>query len=181
MLHLELQEAQLKPGRLIVVGDVHGCCDELELLLERCGACELDNLVLVGDLVNKGPKSCAVLDLVQARRCWAVRGNHDEAALQSHRLWQQRQPIKERWAWVQELQPRQLEVLGALPFSLSIPAYGVLVVHAGGRGRLGQAGWAGCWGACRMPVGCSAGVADCGNRARLPQAWCPACPCSSSA
>jgi homoaconitase/3-isopropylmalate dehydratase large subunit len=60
ILHLELQEAQLKPGRLIVVGDVHGCCDELDLLLARCGAAEHDNVVLVGDLVNKGPKSAQV-------------------------------------------------------------------------------------------------------------------------
>ena len=31
--HLELREEQLRPGRLIVVGDVHGCCDELDALL----------------------------------------------------------------------------------------------------------------------------------------------------
>ena len=45
-------------ARYFVVGDVHGCLDELHDLLKKAqyddGA---TRLVLVGDLVNKGPKS----------------------------------------------------------------------------------------------------------------------------
>ncbi len=60
-MHCELKKPELRPsGRLIVVGDVHGCCDELDLLLKECNATEHDNVVLVGDLVNKGPKSVEV-------------------------------------------------------------------------------------------------------------------------
>ena len=44
-------------ARYFVVGDVHGCLDELHDLLRKAqyddGA---TRLVLVGDLVNKGPK-----------------------------------------------------------------------------------------------------------------------------
>jgi len=51
-----------KDGRLVIVGDIHGCLDELEDLLAavdfRWGA---DVLVHVGDLVAKGPKSEGVL------------------------------------------------------------------------------------------------------------------------
>ena len=43
------------------MGDVHGCADELEDLLERVGwRPGRDVVVLVGDLVNKGPKSVEV-------------------------------------------------------------------------------------------------------------------------
>ncbi len=66
------------------IGDVHGCFDSLQELLEDCGFKPAeDRLWLVGDLVNRGPKSLEVLrwamDL-EARlgeRMVAVAGNHD--------------------------------------------------------------------------------------------------------
>jgi hypothetical protein len=40
--------------RAIVIGDVHGCLDELKALLKRCKwDPKRDRLVLVGDLVGK--------------------------------------------------------------------------------------------------------------------------------
>lgn len=47
-----------KKGRIIVVGDVHGCYDEFCALLEACDYNpDKDNLIMAGDLVNKGPDS----------------------------------------------------------------------------------------------------------------------------
>lgn len=41
-------------GKTIVVGDVHGCIEELKELLVKCEYNEyLDTLVFVGDLVGK--------------------------------------------------------------------------------------------------------------------------------
>ena len=52
---------QLPPGRVIIVGDVHGCCRELLMLLEKCQFQQsTDALILVGDLVNKGDCSVEV-------------------------------------------------------------------------------------------------------------------------
>ena len=68
--------------RTIVVGDIHGCADELGdlLALVRFGAD--DRLVAVGDLVAKGPKSREVLDLFAGdARFSSVLGNHDRAIL----------------------------------------------------------------------------------------------------
>ena len=47
-----------------VVGDVQGCCRELETLLETVEFdAARDELVLAGDLINRGPDSLATLRL----------------------------------------------------------------------------------------------------------------------
>jgi len=65
--------------RTIVVGDVHGCLDELVALLKRCGWQRGDRLVLAGDLVAKGPDSQGVVQLARegGGGAAAVLGNHD--------------------------------------------------------------------------------------------------------
>jgi bis(5'-nucleosyl)-tetraphosphatase (symmetrical) len=67
----------------VFVGDVQGCADELDALLERVRA-ELGGdfeLLLVGDLVNRGPASLRVLERIRALqdsgRARTVLGNHD--------------------------------------------------------------------------------------------------------
>ena len=73
-------------SRVIIVGDVHGCFDELKLLLEKCAHDEAtDTLIFVGDLVNKGPKSAETVTWVRSMAnkgsAYCVLGNHDIAAL----------------------------------------------------------------------------------------------------
>ena len=57
-LHATLKFYPSQTGRLIVIGDVHGCAVELaELLVKIKYTQGRDQLVFVGDLVNKGPHS----------------------------------------------------------------------------------------------------------------------------
>lgn len=61
LVHRTVSAAELKPGRLVIVGDVHGCVIELRALLSKVAFKEgEDNLVFAGDLVNKGPASVEV-------------------------------------------------------------------------------------------------------------------------
>ena len=63
--------------RTVVVGDVHGCIEELEELLRAVALRPTDRLVSVGDLVGKGPDGAAVVRFFRQGGHEAVRGNHD--------------------------------------------------------------------------------------------------------
>jgi bis(5'-nucleosyl)-tetraphosphatase (symmetrical) len=65
---------------ILLIGDLQGCCDALDRLLDEAGfSPSRDRLVLLGDLVNRGPASLQVLQRLAAlgasARC--VLGNHD--------------------------------------------------------------------------------------------------------
>ena len=79
-------------GPFDIIGDIHGCYDELcELLIKLGYAVDMENFtakhpenrkaVFLGDLCDRGPKNIDVLRLVmnmlQAKDAWCVAGNHD--------------------------------------------------------------------------------------------------------
>lgn len=71
------------PKRLIVVGDIHGCLDEFQALLHASSynKDEGDEVLLVGDLVNKGPFSAETVSYARENKFHCIRGNHDDFAL----------------------------------------------------------------------------------------------------
>jgi serine/threonine protein phosphatase 1 len=69
-------------GRIIAVGDIHGCVHALEALVDAISPTADDQLVLLGDLIDQGPESREVLDrVIELRKsCQVVliEGNHEE-------------------------------------------------------------------------------------------------------
>lgn len=83
-------DASLLPGsqkagksrRLIFIGDIHGCKNELLQLLEKVKFDEAtDHIVSVGDIVTKGPDSLGVVDFLREKKASVVRGNHDDRVI----------------------------------------------------------------------------------------------------
>lgn len=74
-------------GRLFAIGDIHGCVDELARLLDAIPAAAGDAVVFVGDYIDRGPNSRAVIDrLIEWRaqtpaRAVFLKGNHEDMAL----------------------------------------------------------------------------------------------------
>jgi len=63
-----------------LIGDLQGCCDAFERLLAEIGfSPSRDRLTVLGDLVNRGPQSLAVLRKMRAlgAAADALLGNHD--------------------------------------------------------------------------------------------------------
>ena len=59
-----IQTISAKPGqRLLVVSDIHGSLDRLIQLLRKVKHTENDILVIVGDLIDKGPESLRVVSM----------------------------------------------------------------------------------------------------------------------
>eukprot|EP00887_Chlorella_sp_A99_P000920 scaffold5.g920.t1 len=132
--HATLPEVATRQRRVIVVGDIHGCPDELQRLLDRLSFRPgVDLLLSVGDLVNKGPDSAEVLRLARRYGVKAVRGNHDESASAAFAAWLAGRniPKPHQHGWVKGLEAASAEYLMELPFTLELPAYSVLLVHAG--------------------------------------------------
>jgi hypothetical protein len=69
--------------RLIMIGDVHGCKEELVKLLEKVKFSreDGDHIIFTGDLINKGPDSVGVVDLAREIGASSVRGNHEDRIL----------------------------------------------------------------------------------------------------
>lgn len=61
----------------IFIGDVHGCSREFSALLDHVSPGVDDRLILLGDLVNKGPDPAGVIEIFASLDCVCLLGNHD--------------------------------------------------------------------------------------------------------
>jgi hypothetical protein len=121
--------------RTVLVGDVHGCLDELEALLRVVGADPTsDEVILVGDLTAKGPDSRGVVQLCRERGLRAVLGNHDAKVLslaEPAGLDPHPPASSTHQAVADALMPADWAYLRALPLVLEVPTENAIVVHGG--------------------------------------------------
>jgi serine/threonine protein phosphatase 1 len=70
------------PQRILAIGDIHGCARALEVLLQAVAPARDEPIVTLGDYVDRGPDSAAVLTrlvrLSETHRLVALRGNHEQ-------------------------------------------------------------------------------------------------------
>ncbi len=65
-------------GRDFILGDLHGCYDQLISALKQAGFnSTFDRLYSVGDLSDRGPKSFDCADLIYEKWFYPVQGNHE--------------------------------------------------------------------------------------------------------
>jgi serine/threonine protein phosphatase 1 len=62
----------------LVIGDVHGCYDELRELLDKVGLGDDDQIICIGDIVDRGPDNARALDFFRTTpNVGSIQGNHE--------------------------------------------------------------------------------------------------------
>ena len=117
--------------RTIVIGDVHGCADELGDLLDLLQVNQHDHIIQVGDLINRGPDSLRSVRMAQAYSFQLVYGNHelrllkaresgDISTLKAYDFETLAQLTEADWSFLQQARPYY-----------HLPQQQVVVVHGG--------------------------------------------------
>jgi predicted phosphodiesterase len=118
-------------GRLIAIGDIHGCHLEFAELLEKLELTKDDQLILLGDLVNRGPDSCRVIDLARAHNSISLLGNHELRLLnyrRTHDTSFQKESDADTFA---KLRPEDWAYLETMPLTYYVQELNTVFVHGG--------------------------------------------------
>lgn len=67
--------------RTILIGDIHGCAAEFRSLVGKLDLNTSDKIVLLGDLIDKGPSPAEVVAFAREIGATTILGNHEEKAL----------------------------------------------------------------------------------------------------
>lgn len=100
--------------RRLAISDIHGCADTFSALIEGIRLKKKDQLFIVGDAINRGPNSAAVLDFIIDLRTkhyqvYYLRGNHEQLVIRS-----ERKSIEERKKLFKSLKSKNLLKAGEI-------------------------------------------------------------------
>lgn len=128
------------PKRTIIIGDLHGMYDEACRLLDGLDVLSSDRVILLGDLVDRGPHSGKCVDLaMELERCQGqpacILGNHEDRHL-SYREVERRKGrvivnVDEHIKTRSQLVSAHYDYMRRLPKYIRLPEYGAVCVHAG--------------------------------------------------
>ncbi|MCH8474586.1 MAG: metallophosphoesterase [Opitutales bacterium] len=117
--------------RLIVIGDVHGCLNELEDLLNDLRLRESDKLLFLGDLINNGPDSHGVVKLVRHLGATSLLGNHERRLLWFRRTGNPAILKKQDHRTVAELTKKDWIFMAKMPLTWQSPDGSLVLAHGG--------------------------------------------------
>jgi len=131
--HKYLSSKELIGKDLLIMGDVHGCYDEMQALLSKARLHTSKSLLVIfaGDMLRKGPKNQQVLNFLKSnsRDIFCVRGNHEQSILK--KIHGDDMRVSEEDVWLKTLTSSDIEFLSELPYTISVPDLKITVVHAG--------------------------------------------------
>jgi len=126
------------------ISDIHGCLKTFESLLKLIDFSKNDELYLLGDLIDRGPNSKGVIDLIwklqkSGHIVCCLRGNHDQMMLEARRnyesltRWLEHGGEQTLYSFdaqsISGIPEKYFEFIDDMPTSIELDAY--LFVHAG--------------------------------------------------
>lgn len=118
-------------GRVIAVGDIHGCASEFEALLDKLALTRHDRVILLGDLVNRGPDSSGVIALARQHAARALLGNHELRLLNYRRTGDPTHLKKTDYETLKQLSAKDWDYLQRMPLTHYVPELKTVLVHGG--------------------------------------------------
>ncbi len=118
-------------GRIIAIGDIHGCADEFEELLVRVSPTGDDRVVLVGDQINRGPDSLRVMDIARSIGATMLLGNHERRLMLAREGKRIKQLSEEDLDTFRKLRPEDWACMDSALLTLHLPEYDTVIVHGG--------------------------------------------------
>jgi len=113
----------------LVIGDIHGCYDEFQSLLDKAGLTDEDTIVSIGDCVDRGPDTPAVLRFFQEKpNAELIMGNHERKHVRADRH-EVKLARSQKISRIQfgDTYPDALAFMSELPLYLDLPD--ALIVH----------------------------------------------------
>ena len=118
-------------GRLIAVGDIHGCHNEFADLLHQLDLKGGDRTVLLGDLVNRGPNSPKVIDLARQAGALSLLGNHELRLLKFRKTGDRKYMKEHDLETFDALRPQDWAYLESMQLTYEDAELNTVFVHGG--------------------------------------------------
>ena len=118
--------------RTLVIGDIHGCWNEFQDLLDKAGVTSDDQIIAIGDLVNRGPKSKKVLNFFRKGKhpnSQVILGNHERGHINTYDMGKKPSVSMMQTRWqLGDNYNTAIEYMRTMPAYIELPD--ALLVHA---------------------------------------------------
>jgi len=126
--HLKLTRQDLGIGKKYIIPDIHGCFETFNALLDKIDFQKEDHLFLLGDYINRGPKSKQVIDYIIEKlndgyQIYPLKGNHEEMAEKGLNF------TENQLGEYHNLEPKYARFMEKLYYTIELED--ALLVHAG--------------------------------------------------
>jgi len=116
--------------RIVVIGDVHGCAEELKELVELVEYKQgFDRVIMVGDLIDRGPSPRETVQYVMKMGFEMCKSNHEVKMVDFIKYHKGRQPHPDRLVEWMSFSDEEINWLDDLPLWIEFDGY--LVCHGG--------------------------------------------------
>lgn len=134
-------KAPTSTGRILAIGDIHGCYTTFMALLEQLCLQKNDNLFITGDMINRGKDSKKLIKTLitlgrDGYHIFPIRGNHEQTLIYTfsfspEELIVRRKKYNTEWLIKKDgsIKPKFLKFFTELPYFYSVES--MYFVHGG--------------------------------------------------
>lgn len=120
----------METKRTIFIGDIHGCVEEFDEMLAKLSYNpQEDRVILLGDLVDRGPDSAGMVKKAREMKLECLMGNHEHKFVKWYRSQGTRVDFYDRKDYYAQLSDDDISYIMNMPTYIELE--NVIAVHAG--------------------------------------------------